>query len=365
MPPMEDKDIQISDKDIIIAVPSILVAVGILSLPAKIAQETISSDGWIPLLISGIVMIFLTWLVVKTVSSFPNQSFFTISSSLVTKPIAIILTLLFVIQGILTAAFEVREIADISQIYLLNDTPMEVLSLVFLLVVIYAVSGERAGIFRLNTLFLPFIIIISLFVIILSIGWIEKANILPIFKTSIGGYAEGIKSSIIYYGNIGFLLFYLGFAKQPKKAPKMAAIGMSFTVLLYTLLFIACVGVMGNGAVSNIIYPTLDLSKELEIPGGFFERFESVFFTIWVMAIFTTTVIAIDITVLALQSVFKKLRKLNIILFIAPTVYFISLLPKDYVEVSTLSNIVTVFALVLLFVVTLLFTILLKIKGVK
>eukprot|EP00130_Batrachochytrium_dendrobatidis_P008320 XP_006683195.1 hypothetical protein BATDEDRAFT_92963 [Batrachochytrium dendrobatidis JAM81] len=362
---MEDKNIQISNKDIIIAVPSTIVAVGILSLPAKLAEETISSDGWIPLVISGMIMIFVTWLVVKLASSFPNQSFLTFASKLVTRPIAIILTFLFVVQGIFLAAFEVRQIADISQIYLLNDTPMEVLSLSFLLVVVYAVSGERAGIFRLNMLFFPFITLISFFVIFLSIGWIETENLLPVFQTDIGGFAEGMKSSIIFYGNIGLLLFYIGFAKQPKKAPKMAAIGMTFVVVLYTLLFIVCVGVMGNGATTNIIYPTIDLAKELEIPGGFFERFESVFFMIWVMAIFTTAVMALDVTVLALQSLFKKLKKQNIIFTIAPLVFFIGQIPKDYVEISTFTLFTTYYALILLFLVTLLFTIMSKIKGVK
>ncbi|AXI08140.1 endospore germination permease [Oceanobacillus sp. 143] len=362
---MGNSEVQISEKDIAIAVPSIVIAVGILSLPAKLANVTISSDGWIPLLVSGMIMIIVTWLFVKVASRFPNQSFFAFGSKLVTKPIAIVLIFLFAIQGILVTAFEVREIADISQIYLLNDTPMEVLSLSFLLVVIYAVSGERAGIFRLNMLFFPFIIFISFFVIILSIGWIQPENLLPVFQTSLSGYMEGVKTSINFYGNIGFLLFYIALAKQPKKAPKMAAIGMTFVVVLYTLLFIACVGVMGNGATTNLIYPTIDLAKELEIPGGFFERFDSVFFTIWVMAIFNTAVIALDVAVLALQSVFKKLKKQTIIFMLAPLAYFIGLLPKDYVEVSTLALFTTYYALILIFFVTLLFTIMSKIKGVK
>lgn len=362
---MEDRDLQISDNDIVIAVPSIVVAVGILSLPAKLASVTISSDGWIPLLVSGMIMIFVTWLVVKLASRFPNQTFLTYASKLVSKPIAIILTLFFVIQGIIIAALEVRSVADISKVYLLNDTPMEVLSLSFLLVVIYAVSGSRAGIFRLNMLLFPFIMFISLLILILSIGWIEPDYLLPVFQTSIWSYAEGGKMSIIYYGNIGFLLFYIAFAKQPKKAPKMAAIGMSIVVVLYVLLFIACVGAMGNGATTNLIYPTIDLAKELEIPGGFFERFESVFFMIWVMAIFTTAVIALDVTVLALQSVFKKITKLNIIFCLAPLVYFIGLLPKNYVEISTFSMLGTYFSQILLFFVVILLTIFSKIKGVK
>ncbi|RDW20174.1 spore gernimation protein [Oceanobacillus arenosus] len=365
MTPMEDKDLQISEKDIVILVPSIVVAVGILSLPAKLAGVTISSDGWIPLLVGGIIMIFVTWLVVKLATSFPNQTFLTYASKLVTKPIAIVFTLLFVIQGIIIAAIEVREIADISKVYLLNNTPAEVLSLSFLLVVIYAVSGSRAGIFRLNMLFFPFIIFISLLIIILSIGWISLENLLPVFQTSIGGYAEGMKTGIIYYGNIGFLLFYMAFAKQPKKAPKMAARGMSIVVVLYILLFFVCIGVMGNGATTNLIYPTIDLAKELEIPGGFFERFESVFFTIWVMAIFTTALIALDGAVLALQSVMKKIPKLTIIFCLAPLVYFIGLLPKDYVELSTFGTYMAYFSLILLFCVVILLMIFSKIKGVK
>lgn len=145
----------------------------------------------------------------------------------------------------------------------------------------------------------------------------------------------------------------------------MAALGMCIPVGLYIMLYILCIGVFGREVTANLLYPTVELAKVVDIPGGFFERFESVFFVIWIMAIFNTASMALDVAVLAINSIFGKVNKLKILFTLSPVIYAISMFPQDKVEVSSFGSMMshsmffyTIFVMVLLFILA-------KVRGVE
>ncbi|UJL47213.1 endospore germination permease [Virgibacillus sp. NKC19-16] len=365
MKKFEYADEKITEREIMFAIPSIVVGVGILSLPKDLAAATVSSDGWIPLLIAGGIVAFITWVVAKISASFPQQDFLTYASKIMTKPVAIVITFLFAVIALNVAALTVRRIADISKHYLFDRTPVEVIAFTFLLLVVYGVSGSRAGLFRLNIMFLPIILFISVLILAFNIGWFKLEGLLPVFQTSFSGYMEGLGTSITSYTGFGIVWFYIALVKQPEKAPKKAVLGMFIPIVLYILFFIATIGVFGNAVTANLLYPTIELGKVVDVPGGFFQRFESIFFVIWIMAIFNSTAMALDVGVFAMNSIFKNTKKIKLIFILAPIVYLISMFPKTIVEVSTFSSIIgytaflfTVFTMVLLLVTA-------KLRGVK
>ena len=211
----------ISDRDIMIAVASNIIGVLTLSFPRIIAEDTSAADGWLPILLGGGIACFLAWLLTKIAISFPNQSFLTYASKLLSKPIAVIFIVLFLLQLIAMTAFQVREVTVLAHQYLFDQTPMEVISLSFLLVVVYAVSGSRAGIFRLNILFFPFTIGGLLLVILLPLGLVKMENLLPTFQTDFPGYVRATYSSISTFLGFSIVLFYSEIIKEPNKTPKM------------------------------------------------------------------------------------------------------------------------------------------------
>ncbi|GAA0331926.1 spore germination protein GerLB [Oceanobacillus oncorhynchi subsp. oncorhynchi] len=359
-------DERISERDIMIAIPSIVIGVGILSMPKQLASVTIGADGWIPLLLGGLFAVFMSWAIAKFASGFQGQTFLTYASKIVTKPVAIVLSLMFAILSIFVTAYQIRKISNISQQYLFDRTPIEVIALTFLLVVVYAVSGSRAGLFRINMMFMPIILSIALIIVVFNVGWLNAGNLMPVLQTPITGYTQVIANTgAISYLGFGILWFYLSLVDKPKKAPKAAALGMCIPVGLYMMIFIMCIGVFGNAVTSNLLYPTIELAKVVEIPGGFFERFESVFFVIWIMAIFMTATMAMDIGVFALNAIFKNAEKLKIIFILTPIIYFAGMFPQDVMEVDLLGSIMSWLMLILNITVLILLTVVAKIRGVK
>ncbi|MTW87126.1 endospore germination permease [Virgibacillus dakarensis] len=356
---------KISHREILVAIPSMVIGVGVLAQPRDLAAVTVGSDGWIPIAISGVIIIFITWLMATLATKFPKQSFLSYSSKIVTKPVAFVMTFIFIAIAIAVTALEVREISDIAKQYLFDRTPVEIISLSFLLVVVYAVSGSRAGIFRLNLMFLPIILFIAIAVFVFNIGWFSLDNLLPVFETSFTGLGKGITTGLLSYMGFGIILFYTSLVENPAKVPRSAVIGMSIPILLYIMIFITSIGVFGNSVTSNLIFPTIELAKEVDIPGGFFERFESVFFVIWIMAIFNTTVMAFDVALLALSSIFKNKSKMKQVCILSPIVYAIAMYPEDFLVVSALSGFLSYFAISYTSIVTILLSVIAKVRKVK
>lgn len=360
----EYADEKISEKEILIAVPSILIGIGILTLPAELTEYTVAADGWVAIAVCGVILSFVVWLIAKVAASFPNQEFLTYASYLVTRPVAILLTMLFSIQGVFINTYVVRVISDLAEEYLFDRTPVEVLGLCFLLVVVYAVSGSRAGLFRLNMMFLPIISFIMFLVTVFSFGLFEMDHFFPVFKTDLSGHVEGVRASGLSFLGFYILFFYIALVRKPKKAPKMAVLGMAMTVVIYVITFMISVGVFGNITTANLIYPVIEIAKQLEVPGGFFERFDSIFYVIWIMAIFNVMCMAFDATLFALKSVFP-VKKLKLIFILSPVIFFLAMLPASYHEVERFGNILSHFGLILAIATALLLAVALKIRGVK
>ena len=355
----------IHDKDIMFAVASNTISITILFLPRYITESTISSDGWITILLGGLIAILLGWTLAKIAVSFPNESFLSFASYLVSKPIAILLCFLFIFQYIVISSFQIREIATLSHEYLFDRTPLEVVCLAFILVVIYAVSGSRAAIFRLNILFFPFVIGGLILLVVAPLGAVKLNNLLPVFETDINGILAGTTSSLNAFLGFSIVLFYISLIKKPVLAPKMTVLGILWPFTFYLIIFIVCVGVFGNITINNLYYPVFELSKTVSIPGIFFERFDSILFIIWTIIVFTTSLMAFDIAVLLIKLLIPKLNKQTVVFILAPVIYFLAMLPKNFIQVNNIAKYMSYIEIIFIVSVTVLLGIMLLIKGVR
>ena len=309
--------------------------------------------------------IVFAWICAKLASRFPGQSFLEYTSSLVTRPVAIILTLLFSVYFLSFTAYEMHVAANISKLYLFDRTPVEALGLVFLLVVVYAVSGSRAAILRINLMFMPIIFFITTAVIFMNLNFFETNNLRPFFTTNWKGYLEAARDTSFSFLGFEILLFYIALSNQPKKAPKAAVIGTSIPLLLYLMIYLMVIGVFGPESTSQMIYPTIELAKEVEVPGEFFERFESIFFTIWTMTLFVTAAMAFDISLMCLKFVWPKVKKMTFIFVLSPFTYLVGMFPENQLSVSRLGDNISYAGIGFAVFLPALLLIIAKVRGVK
>ncbi|WP_199619963.1 GerAB/ArcD/ProY family transporter [Paenibacillus alkalitolerans] len=365
MKSFEYGDEEIGHREIVFIVSSMVIGMGILSLPRNVAKVTEYYDGWMSIAIGGLFALVFTWINAKLACRFPKQTFFDYTAEIVTKPVSWVITFSAAILYILNVSYEVRGIANISKRYLFDRTPIEAISLFLLLVVIYAVSGTRVALLRINLMFFPIVLGITCLVQVLNIGFFEIDNIRPFFVTSWTGIARGVEESIFSYVGFSVILFYISMMNRADEAPKAAVKGMIIPILLYLLIYTFTIGVFSNEVTSQIIYPTVEIAKEVQVPGEFFERTESIFFTIWIMTIFNTTSMSYDVSLIALHSLFPNVRKSTWIFLLSPLIYFIALVPRNLNEYGSFGEILGYFAAVSGMVIPALLLFIAVARGVK
>lgn len=361
----EYNDENINEKQYIVAYGAIGVI--ILVFQKELALLTVAADGLMLILAGGLIASFLLWLLTKFAVSMKKQSLFDFASFVITKPITVIIFFLYSVQWIVLAAYEVRKLTDITEHYLLEDTPIEILTLAFLLVVIYGVAGSRVGIFRLNMMFIPFVLIVSLVILIFNIPLIEVDNLVPVFKTELKDLGQGllIMTGIFIAGGAGVSLFYTSLVESDQSLPKMAILGTMIPVILFFLFYFVSIGVFGNDVTKNLLYASIELGKTVNVPGGVFERFESIFFIIWMMAVFNLTTMIVDLAVMTLQSIFKNTKKIHLLFILSPIIFLISMVPQNIVESAEMGKWVTYSLFFYPLILTFILYTVSKIRGVK
>jgi len=151
---------------------------------------------------------------------------------------------------------------------------------------------------------------------------------------------------------------------KPKDVSAAAIIGVAIPTSLYLCLYIVCVGVFSFQGLREITYPVIELAKEIQFPGEFFERFESIFFIIWVMAIFNTTTMAMDMTLRSVLMIFPSTRKLTWLYMICPVLFVISMTPRNDHEFQVFADVISYLGLVSVILIPCLLFAIAKVRGV-
>lgn len=360
----EYADQEIGHRELGIAVASVMVGIGILTLPKQLASATVAADGWISILIGGMVTTFFVYIVAKLGARFPKKSLLDYTTAITYRPIALVFCWYFILHILLFLAYESRMLTMIAKQYLFMRTPIEAINLVFLLVVVYAVAGSSVGLLRLNMLFFPFVLTIALAVQFMNIGFIDMENYLPVFQSSWRGIGEGSTYSAFSFLGFEILLVYMIYANQPKKVPKAAMFGSLVTMAFYMVIYVFAIGVFGAASAAEIQFPTVEMAKEVEVPGEIFERFESIFFTIWIMTVFNTASMAYDVGLHTLKTLLPKVKRMNMILFLTPLVYLMSMIPEDFIELEALGGLLAYSSIAVSMVIPLILYITAAMRGV-
>lgn len=332
---------QIRPIDVFIITASAQVGIMILNLPKVVAGIMQTSDGWLAIIISGSIMAFFGWLIGKIIVQYPGYNIFAISTKLLGLWATRIIFFILALLTILYFANIIRITSTLAKLYFLDRTPIEVLGFTFTLVVVYCVAGLRIAIMRINLLFIPLIFITLIIIMLFNLGHMRWSNMEPYFNTDWKTFLQATIACLPRYNGIIVISFYAFLIKTSTKVPRMLLLGTIVVIIMSVLVFIFSVGVLGLYSTINSIFPTIEMAREAEVPGGFFERLQSFFFAVWMLKIFSSAVFALDISTMIMESLFRKAKKLTILLWLSPIGFFISMLPRNEFELFHFNDLVT------------------------
>ncbi|GAA0740567.1 endospore germination permease [Clostridium oceanicum] len=316
-----------SNIEILFLILTITVGFGVISLPKSIA-EVAGTGGWFTLLLTTIIAMIVNYMVISLAYSNSEETLYDYSKKLLGKKLTLIVACIYAFDFFLLPTFVLRNTSEIIKHSILLKTPTWILTLVFLIVIGYALNR---GIKTISLVCQIYGIIFILSGVISSIFIFTKGdiyNILPIFDIdSIGAYTKGIftKSAIFSFMGIEFISFIPLSKKKNKNISKYAFWITGFIGLLYILVFESSIAIMG---VHDIVFykdSVIATIRRVELPFlQFLGRLDGIFTISWLSSIFCTSALYFYGSVHFIGKIFKGRINKKVIIFIVMVIAFIS-----------------------------------------
>ncbi|MFP7169211.1 GerAB/ArcD/ProY family transporter [Terribacillus sp. 7520-G] len=316
-----------------------LIAVGIFTLPRNLAMKVETPDLWICVLLGGICA-YLSCLIIVTLSlRFDRLTFFEFNKLIVGKWLGTILSIGFIGYALLIGAFEIRSMGELTQFYLLEETPIPVILISMYWVAIYLLVGGINPIARLIELLTPVCLFIFILVFCLGFKVFEIDNLRPVFGLGVAPVLKGVTPTFLTFSGLEFMLVFVAMMQKPKDAKKVALIGIVIPVSLYLLAVVIITGGLSVDRMKHQKWPTFALIQEYEYEGILFERFDSLFLVVWLIQMFTTYVVCQYVAAKGISQLTRiSYKKANY--FLLAAVYIICLIPQDLNQLEKMGTMI-------------------------
>lgn len=319
---------KITEAQAAVAVASMIIGVGILTLPRAAVDIMGTPDGWISVILGGLIAVGAGYFAVKLSQRFPGQTFYQYSRAVAGTFLGWVFSLLLVIYFTVLSAFEARALGEMVRNYLLDKTPIEVIIISLLCVGTYLVVGGVNPMVRLFEFYLPVIGFVFFSVIFLNFKNFELDNLRPVLGQGVMPVVKGVQATALSYLGFEIMLILTAFMEKPGRAVRAVVAGIGIPIFFYLPMIVMVIGSLTVDEVKTLTWPTMELTKEIEFPGAFFERFESFFIVVWTLAIYTTFTASHYFASLGLAQLFQEDYRF-FVYGLLPVIYITAMYPQD------------------------------------
>lgn len=319
---------QITTSQAAIVTINFILGTGILTLPRTSVEKVKTPDVWISVLLGGLIAMIVGVIIVKLSQKFPGRTFYQYNQEIIGKWAGGGISLLVIGYFLTTSGFQVRAMAEVTGLLLLEGTPTWAIIMPFMWIGLYLIMGGINSIARLFEVIFPITVFLFLLVALLSIGIFEIDHLRPVLGLGIMPVLKGVKTTALAFSGPEIMLLLLAFMQKPNKAVKAVLVGVSIPLIFYVITVVMVIGALSIDGVVTRTWPTIDLIRSFEMPGLIFERFESMLLIVWIMQLFSTFTITYYVAALGLSQLFQQNIR-PVIYGLIPVIYIMAVIPKN------------------------------------
>ncbi len=150
-------------------------------------------------IISGLIVTAISLLLVTLCRRFPAKRYSNLYLRFTGQWISYLLRLLIIVYFVVLCSFEVRVMAEITSMYILERTPSWVTIMVSLWIGFYMLTGGLKIIIRVFSIVLPVTLVLLALVFLLSTKMFEIDNLRPLLGDGFMPVIKGLKPSCLSY----------------------------------------------------------------------------------------------------------------------------------------------------------------------
>lgn len=319
---------KIGTVEAIMLVLTIIVTHTISSLPREVLVSS-KSATIINLIFVSFLAIMVSFIIVKLMKNFSGADIIDISEYLGGKVFKSIIGIIFILYFLVSASMLLRNFCESLKIIYYPMTNIVFILALFIIAICMANRLDFNASLKTNLLILPLVLASMIFLFFANMNKFVPQRIFPIFGDGLfDTFVLGL-TNLASFGGIAYLYFLPPLLKEPDKMKKIAFVSIGISAL-YLILCVATLLFMFSFFINtNEITPLYNATRYIEF-GSFFQRLESVFLLIWILAF----ACYLSIVSKFAMNIFKKLTNIEtkkpLIDLFGILILGISLIPKNY-----------------------------------
>ncbi|MFD2671371.1 GerAB/ArcD/ProY family transporter [Marinicrinis sediminis] len=298
----QQNTIRISYSQFIILLFTFIVGASSL-INASIVAEYARQDGWISSLIAQVIGVATVWLYVKLIRQHPGKHYPHMLDQVFGFWLGRAIALLYIFYLFAITAYLLRMIGDFVTIFVMPETPMEPIIILFLMFVLYCLLHGINVIARCAEILFPWIITLMGILLIFSMPILDLNNLQPMLEEGWRGVAKGLYPIVgIPYLDLVIFLYFIHHVEATYKIPRAmlwtTAIGGSLITLITSIIL----SVIGANYTGRQLFAGFMLARRIHI-GEFLQRVEVIVGGFWILSMFIKICICYYALLIALKHV--------------------------------------------------------------
>ncbi|MBP1965375.1 GerAB/ArcD/ProY family transporter [Paenibacillus aceris] len=277
---------EISLMQFIFLVSGVQVGIGIFQLPRTLA-ESAGTDGWMPILISGVLSIISGLFIIQVLKKNPDKALPSLMKHYFGRWIGSVLTAIFSVYYVFGFVAVILRMMLFVKVWLLPATPDYYLMILIAIAGYGIASGGIRSLSRYAELVFYITICLNMFFLIP----VREGNLLymlPLFKDGFQPILSGIPDCI--YSYLGFEIVFILYPMLTKK--QNANVGViaanMLSMVMYLVATWVCFLFFSPDEILRFNEPTISILKTIEFK--VIERFEIIFLALYLLTVFKTWV---------------------------------------------------------------------------
>ena len=331
-----------SNFQIFVLVVLMLTSPTVFSLNRLVA-ETAGADGWISIIISGLIISLESLIIIKLCSKFPRENIFSFSKKIVGTALGTIINIFYMIYNFLLLSVIFRLYIEILFNSVFRKTPKLLVIIMFLIIALYACAKSIIIVGRVAEICFLLLLLITL-LNFTSLQYMDINNLLPIGTNGINNILLASIFSLTTFMGLYVVLIFIPEmeAIDIKNIIKQFSKSIAFVISTLLISNINDITVFGVERTKSFIWPHLKYISVIH--SEIFERIDITVIIVWFFIIMISIFSNLHFSLIALSSLFK-IKNIYLIVIIFIINIPLILMYKDYAQLITFAKIINYISL--------------------
>lgn len=329
---MRDKEI-ISGRQLTLLTFTSIIASGTLFVPSIVAQKA-GQDGWLSILIGGIAGVILVLIVTVLGLRYPEKSLVEYSEIILGKWIGKIIGLVYILFYLHFNSIVIREVSSTIQGTLLQNSTLEVITIVIFLASAYSVKMGLETITRANVLNLIVTFIAIFIVFSLLIKDMNLEMLTPVLSSGMVPILKGSFVPAGWFCEVVSIAFIMPFINKPKETRLCSIIGILWAAVTLSFMTALVIMIFGSQLTAILSFPTLEAVRYINVE-QYIQHVEIIFLIPWIISNYIKICFIYYIAVLIISKWFNIDKTKTLVIPIGIVIFSMSIaLFKSSVDLS-------------------------------